>query len=67
MPHQFVILNKGSLQTYNSFDDIPESFDNLIKFLPEIPEAPHTHDEHDEITHWNNKLKELLKRETNGN
>ena len=67
MAHEFVILNNGSLETYDNFDDIPEKFDNLIKFLPEIPQAPHTHDQHDEMAQWHEKLKELLMRETNGN
>lgn len=67
MAHEFVILKHGILETYNNFDDIPEKFDNLIKFLPEIPQAPHTHDQHDEMAQWHEKLKELLMRETNGN
>lgn len=63
MPHQFVVLNNERLETFVNFEDIPERFDNLIKFLPEIPPAPHTHEQHEEIEQWNNKLKELLKRE----
>jgi hypothetical protein len=59
----FVILNNGVLETYTKYEDIPESFDNVIKFLPEIPDGPHTHDQHDEIDQWNDKLKELMKRE----
>jgi len=67
MPHEFVILIDDKLKIYHHFDDIPEKFDNLIKFVPEIPDGPHTHDEHTEIEVWNEKLKELMKRETNGN
>jgi hypothetical protein len=63
MTHKFVILNNGVLETYTKYEDIPESFDNIIQFLPEIPEGPHTHDQHDEIEQWNDKLKELMKRE----
>ena len=63
MTHKFVILNNGVLETYTKYEDIPESFDNVIKFLPEIPDGPHTHEEHDEIDQWNDKLKELMKRE----
>jgi hypothetical protein len=65
MNHKFVILNKGILETYTKYEDIPESFDNVIEFLPEIPEGPHTDDQHDIIDQWNDKLKELMKRETN--
>jgi len=62
--HKFVVLNNGVLETYTKYEDIPESFDNVIQFLPEIPDGPHTHDEHDEIDQWNDKLVELLKRQT---
>lgn len=67
MSNKFVILNNGKLETYTNFDDIPEKFDNLIQFLPKIPSGPHTPEEHLEIGIWNGKLRELLKRETNGN
>lgn len=65
MAHEFVILIKGKLQTYHKYEDIPQEFDNVIKFLPEIPEGPHTHEQHEEIDSWNDRLKELLKRERN--
>jgi hypothetical protein len=63
MNHKFIILDNGVLYTYTKYEDIPESFDNVIQFLPEIPEGPHTHEEHDIIDQWNDKLKELMKRE----
>jgi hypothetical protein len=64
MSHKFVILLDGKLVTYNKYEDIPNSFDNLISFLPEIPEGPHNEEQHNEIESWNEKLKELLNRET---
>ena len=67
MAHEFVLLVKGELKTYTNYKDIPDKFNNLIKFLPEIPEPPHTHEQHEELDLWNERLKELLKRETNGN
>ena len=63
MAHKFVILNDGKLITYENYNDIPESFDNVIEFIPEIPPEPHTEEQHEEIGEWNNKLKELMKRE----
>ena len=62
--HEFVILRNGVLETYNKYEDIPESFENVIKFLPDIPPGPHTEEQHELIETWNEKLKELLKRET---
>jgi len=67
MAHEFVILLDGKLVTYTNYEDIPPKFDNLIKFIPEVPEPPHTHEQHEEMDTWNEKMKELLKRETNGN
>jgi hypothetical protein len=64
MTHKFTILKNGILIDYDKYEDIPESFDNVIQFLPEIPEGPHTHEQHEEIEKWNDKLKELMKRET---
>jgi hypothetical protein len=65
MTHQFVILKNGILETYNKYEDIPDEFENVIKFLPDIPDGPHTHEQHEEIDSWNSKLLKLLKRETN--
>lgn len=67
MPNEFVVLINNKLETFTKYEDIPEKFDNLIKFLPEIPEPPHTHEQHEELDLWNERLKELMKRETNGN
>ena len=66
MPHEFVVLLNGKIETFQRYEDIPKKFDNLIKFVPEIPEPPHTEEQHEEMDVWNEKLKELMKRETNG-
>ena len=66
MSHEFVVLLNGELKTYTKHEDIPERFDNVIRFIPEIPEPPHTHEQHEEIDSWNERLQELVKRETNG-
>ena len=67
MQHEFTILEGNELKTYTRFEDIPMKFNNLISFKPEIPEPPHTHEQHQELDLWNERLKELMKRETNGN
>jgi hypothetical protein len=64
MTHLFVILKDGILYEYNKYEDIPDLFDNVIKFIPEIPEGQHTNEQHDEIDKWNHRLQELMKRET---
>jgi hypothetical protein len=63
MNHKFVILIGTELHTYKNYEDIPESFDNVIEFKPYVPEGPHNHEQHEEIELWNDKLKELMKRE----
>ena len=61
--HEFVIMIDGQLQTFNNFEDIPNEFDHVIKFRPEIPEGPHTEEQHQEIEQWNSKLQKLMEIE----
>lgn len=63
MAHEFVILRNGILETYNKYEDIPEDFEHVIKFLPEIPPGPHTHEQHEEIEIWNDRLQKLMEKE----
>jgi len=60
---EFVILVDGVKRTYKNYNDIPKSFDNIIKFDPEYPEPPHTQEQHDMMETYNDKLMELMKRE----
>jgi hypothetical protein len=64
MMHKFVVLLNGELKTYSSFEDIPSSFDNLIEFRPHVPEGPHSDSDHEMINSWNEKLQQLIRRET---
>ena len=64
MAHQFAILIDGKIQVFDNYDDIPETFENVIRFEPEVPPEPHTEEQHHEIEQWNDKLQQLLKRET---
>ncbi len=42
MPHEFVIEKNGTLHTFNDYDKIPNDFDVIVKFLPELPDCDHT-------------------------
>ena len=64
MAHQFAILIDGKVQVFDNYDDIPETFENVIRFEPEVPPEPHTEEQHHEIEQWNDKLQQLLKSET---
>lgn len=63
MAHEFVIMKAGVLVTYTCYDDIPNTFDHVIKFLPEIPNEPHTAQQHSEITKWPARLAHLMEIE----
>lgn len=60
MGHRFVILKQGELLTFDDYDQIPNQFEALIEFLPEIPPEPHTHEQHKEIDSWQGKFLRLL-------
>ena len=60
---EFVIRIDGELKTFDKYEDIPEVFDNVIKFLPAFPPGPHTEEQHEEIHKWNDKLQKLMERE----
>jgi|TARA_R110001592_G_scaffold74557_1_gene226502 hypothetical protein len=62
---EYIIKIGDKLFEYTNTNDIPEKFDNLIKFMPTSPEPPHTEEEHKEMATYNDKLKELMKREKN--
>lgn len=64
MNGHFRILLEGEILTFERYEDIPESFDNLIEFSPEIIPAPHTPEQHKQMESYDDKLKELLSRET---
>lgn len=65
--HKFTVLINGKLQTFHRFEDIPNNFDNLIEFIPEIPDPPHTEDQHREIEEWNGRLQSLIAKENQKN
>lgn len=63
MKGEFVVLKNGILETYSNYEDIPEDFDNVIKFLPEPIPGPHTEEQHAEMDTWNDKLQRLMQIE----
>jgi len=58
---QFIV--NGELKTYTKYEDIPEEWDHMIKFVFDIPPEPHTEEEHKEIEEWNNRFKKLMEKE----
>ena len=62
MAHEFVLLINGELVTYTEWENIPDKFDHVIKFLPDVP---HEEIDHDSPDIWSPRLQELIKREKN--
>lgn len=65
MKGEFVLIVNGQECTYNNYNDIPDDFDHVIKFLPEISQGPHTHEQHEEISLWDSRLAMLMAKERN--
>ena len=55
-----------SIIEYDNYDDIPDKFYRLLKYNLEYPPTPHSEEDHKMIEEFDNKLHELLRRESNG-
>ena len=69
---EFQFLINGELVTYDKYEDIPETFDHVIKFLPDNPEPEgdngnHTEEQHEAMAVWNVRLQELMEKERASN
>ena len=63
---EFQFIINGELVTFDKYENIPEEFEHVIKFLPDIPEPvndDHTDEEHEELAKWNDRLQELMEKE----
>jgi len=56
-------MQNNQLVEYDRYENIPDDFDHVIEFLPEIPPEPHTHEQHEEIDSWNDKFLRLMEIE----
>lgn len=63
----FEFIVNGELKTFYDYRDIPDDFDHIIKFIPEIPDGPHSHDQHEEIDQWYHRLQDLVSKEKSKN
>ena len=60
---EFQFIVNGDLVLYDKYEDIPEEFEHVIRFIPDVPEEPHTEEDHDEMALWNTRLQELMEKE----
>ena len=65
MTGEFIIKIGEELITYTDYDDIPNTFDHVIKFNPDWPASPHTQEDHDYMEVFNDKLQVLMEIEKN--
>ena len=56
-------MQDNELFEYDCYEDIPDDFDHVIEFLPEIPPEPHTHEQHEEIDSWHDRFLRLMRIE----
>lgn len=59
----FEFIINGELKTFNDYRQIPNEFDHVIRFIPEIPDPPHSNHDHEEIDKWNDRLQALMEKE----
>lgn len=78
--HRFVLLIDGMLRTFHRWEDLPAEFDNVIEFAPDDTHDrtfvytleqdgmrfTHSHWVHHDMAPWEDRLRELVARETNG-
>ena len=60
---EFQFIINGELITFDNYEDIPDEFDHVIKFIPDIIPEPNTKEEHAEMAQWNTRLQELMEKE----
>ena len=65
---EFKFIVDGEVVTVNRYEDIPEKFEHVIKFLPDVPEPEggggnHTDEQHAEMARWNGRLQALMDKE----
>ena len=65
MKGEYVVKINGDLITYTDYNDIPNTFDHVIKFNPDWPPSPHTQEDHDYMETFNDKLQALMEIERN--
>ena len=60
---EFQFIVNRELVTVNRYEDIPEDFEHVIRFIPDVPVEPHTDEEHAEMARWNGRLQQLMEKE----
>ena len=54
---EFQFIINGELVTFDKYEELPEEFEHVIKFIPDIPLPPHTQEDHDELAKWDDRYR----------
>jgi hypothetical protein len=60
----FKVLINGKVKTFDNWNKIPLSFENMIEFDPDPITDSHNEEAHEYMETFSDKLNELMKRET---
>ena len=65
---EFQFIINGELVTFDKYEDIPDEFEHVIKFIHDLPEPEgedgnHTEEQHEALAKWNDRLQELMEKE----
>ena len=60
---EFQFIINGELVLYDNYEDLPEDFEHVIRFIPDVPPEPHTEEDHEEMALWNTRLQKLMEKE----
>ena len=60
---EFQFIINGELVLYDKYEDIPEDFEHVIRFIPDVPPEPHTEEDHEEMALCNTRLQKLMEKE----
>ena len=70
----FKFVVNGEVVSYDRYEDIPNNFEHVIEFVPDLPEpegvdeegnptGEHTDEQHDQMAEWNTRLQKLMEKE----
>ena len=62
---RYAVRIGNEVHRYTHWDQLPDTFDNLIEWVPDIPPEPHTEEQHGQIERLPALFREYLARETN--
>lgn len=62
MSDRFVIEKDNQVFVFDNYDHVPDDFDLLLEFSPEMPPCSGHHD-HDLARHWYDKFLRLLEKQ----